>query len=145
MEGKFLYSLAKSYPHMKPADVRLWEKFISAFPDLFSTVDYDVLVGEGVVINDPEIDVYSKSFQMLTQKKIDVIGYKNNDIVIIEIKPRAGANAMGQILSYKELWLKKNPGLLPNEIVMAVITDELQSDFVSIYQNSGITAYEVGF
>ncbi len=145
MEGKFLYSLAKSYPHMKPADIRLWEKFMSAFPNLFNTVDYDVLVGEGVVINDPEIDVYSKSFQMLTQKKIDVIGYKNNSIVIIEIKPHAGANALGQILSYKELWLKKNPGISTNEIGIGVITDELQSDFVSIYKNSGIAIYEVGF
>lgn len=145
MQGKYPFSKTGYYPHMKPADIILWEKFILAFPGFFNSCDYDVLVGTGVVVGNPDTDPYSKSFQMLTQKKIDVVGYKDDKIVIIEVKPRAGSNAMGQVLSYKEMWSKDHPEVPVENIYMGVVTDEPQSDFASIYETAGIALYPVGF
>lgn len=129
---------------MKPADVHLWEEFIKQRPGAFDTVDYDVLGGQGVVIGDPETDPYSRSFQMLTQKKIDVVAYKGDLVEIIEIKPLAGASAMGQILAYRALWLQRHPEVDANLVSMAVITNMLQSDYEKIYSDNNIKVYIVG-
>lgn len=144
MIGKFNYEHLSWYPHMKPADVQIWEIFMSQHPGEFDTCDYDFLVGEGVVMGDVSQDVYAKSFQILTQKKVDVIGYKGENIDIIEIKPFAGASAMGQVLSYRNLFIKQFPGLLPGNIRARVLTDRLQSDYAEIYASHGVDFVEVG-
>jgi len=145
MIGEYPFGKLDYYPHMKPEDVKLWEKFISAFPDMWETCDYDVLVGDGVVAGDVEKDQYARSFQMLTQKKIDVVVYKGNEIGIIEIKPRAGSTALGQVVGYLELWLKKHPEVSPTNVFMGIVTDEPQSDYATIYANQGIRLFIVGF
>lgn len=129
---------------MKPQDVHLWEEFINQHAAFFDFCEYDVLVGNGVVAGDTENDPYAKSFQMLTQKKIDVVGYKSDQVFIVEIKPLAGASAMGQVLGYRNLWLKDNPDRDPDNVHMAIITNMPQSDFAKLYEDHKIALFEVG-
>lgn len=143
MAGTFSFSKQPHYAHMKPADVHIWEKFIDQKPGFFDSCDYDVLVGEGNVYGDVENDPYARGFQQLTQKKIDAVCYKGEQAWIIEIKPRAASSALGQVRAYAKLFREKYPEV--TDIVMAVITDQPQSDFTSIYADEGITLLETGF
>lgn len=129
---------------MKPIDVHLWEEFIEQHPAFYEWCEYDVLVGNGVIAGDVEADPYAKSFQMLTQKKIDVVAYKGDAITIIEVKPLSGSAALGQLIGYKKLWHEANPDIDPAKVSMALITNLPQSDFAKIYQDLGIQLYEVG-
>ena len=128
---------------MKPADIHLWEKFITAYPDYFSSVDYDVHVGEGEIHGDLETDKLARGFQRLTQKKIDVVGYKDGKVILTEVKPIAGSMAFGQMLAYFKLWSEKHPEV--GDRGMLIITDKCQSDFAEIYADNGIKCVELGF
>lgn len=142
MTGKYIYGLQSWYPHLKPNDVHLWEKFIRGNPDFFETVDYDVVVGDGVVVGDVETDVYAKSFKKLTQKKIDVVGYRENQIWIVEVKPFAGSSALGQLLSYRLLFDESS---LSGEIVeMMIVTNECKAEYRRIFESHNIRVEEVG-
>lgn len=143
MEGTYNYEKLAYYPHMKPADVHLWNKFIDEHPDFFETCDYDVSVGEGVIAGDIENDIYARDFQQLTQKKIDVVGYKGRDVWIVEVKPNAGSGAMGQIITYGNLWSQKHPN--EKYLHLAIITNQQQSDYKNIYDDQDIDLLTVGF
>ena len=119
MQGRFKYGKLSKYPHMKPEDVAIWERFLLDYPEYFDTVDYDVSVGVGRMPNELTGDNVEKGWKDLTSKKIDVVGYKNNTITLIEVKPNARANALGQIWMYDELFKDQfeNVGEIKNLII----------------------------
>ena len=89
---------------MKPADVAIWERFVAKFPDEYDSVDYDVAVGTGQRHEGAaEIELVD-GFELLTKKKIDVVGFKGQSVHIIEVKPNAGASALGQAKGYEILY-----------------------------------------
>ena len=110
MPGRFPYKKLAKYPHMKPEDVAVWERFIDNNPQFFDTCDYDVAVGEGAP-QSPELpENIQADGKILTQKKIDVVAYQNNMIYLIEVKPICNMRAIGQILAYYDLYTKDHPG-----------------------------------
>jgi len=114
------------YPHMKPADISIWERFIQEFPDMYERVQYSVPCGESAPF-DTVIDVESGTHdEYLYKRKIDVVAFKGDEVDIIELKPRADAAAIGQVRMYQTLFLKDyKPVRVPKCIV---ITDELRPD-----------------
>jgi hypothetical protein len=43
----------------------------------------------------------------LTVKRIDCVGIRSDRLVLIEIKPRLGMAALGQLTAYNLLWLRQ--------------------------------------
>ncbi|MBA7607715.1 hypothetical protein ES703_14881 [subsurface metagenome] len=109
MEGKFNYEKRLKYPHLLGDDKIIWNRFIELHPDRFNTVDYDIHVGSG--LEAPEIaDVkISDQWRQLTKKRIDVVGWKNQQPTIIEVKKRVGLDTLGQVLGYRILYKKMYP------------------------------------
>lgn len=132
----FSYEKRYWYPHMKPNDVAIWERFIANYPEAYDYCQYDVLVG-----SDPEFDTTvtpdtGGDEWKLYQKKIDVVGLKGEDITIIELKPKAGASAVGQIKMYRRLYIKDySPAKAPD---MVIITDEISPDTREFARDEGV-------
>lgn len=111
MEGRFPFGKLPKYPHMKPEDVAVWERFIAQNPRYFVTCDYDVPVGTGAPTNPEHPENIQADHKILTQKKIDVVGYSTTGNYVVEVKPVADMKALGQILVYRKLYLADNPNL----------------------------------
>lgn len=124
------------YDHMKPADVAIWEEFMRQNISAYDTVIYDQEIGEGAPIPPGTAENMAKDFKILTQYKIDVVGFKGADIDIIEIKPRAGLSALGQILGYVTLFNKEfSPGV---KVTPVILTDEIRPDMPALATSMGI-------
>jgi hypothetical protein len=139
---KFKYEKRYKYPHMMPADVAIWEKFIDEEPSAYEEVEYDVGVGET-----PEFDTIvnedsGNTADRLYRKKIDVVAHLGANIDIIELKPSAGASAVGQVKLYKSLYIKEyKPTTEPRAII---ITDRVASDVREWARGEGVLFYVVG-
>lgn len=142
MDKEYRFEKLDHYPHMKPIDVHLWEKFLRLKPDFGDRVDYDVLVGEGTVVGDVEHDQYVRDFQILTQKKIDAVVHKDSFVYVVEIKPFAGAHALGQVETYSTLLRRKDPNI--GGISKVIVTNKAQSDYGFVFEKYGVTLFEVG-
>lgn len=130
MRGRFPYGTLAKYPHMKPGDVEIWERFLDANPEYFDSVDYDLLVGEGADF-DTDLGLPSGgNAQALYKKKVDVVGYRTGEIWLIEIRPRASPLALGQVAVYDELYRDEHKG--PDRVVNAVLTDTIMPDVENI-------------
>jgi len=114
------YGKRSNYPHMKPADIAVWERFIEQNPNAYDEVAYDVVVGEGAAIPTGTEEIIAKDFKQLTQRKIDVVGFHTGAIDVIEVKPTVGFSAMGQAAGGKHLYIETyNPDIEPQAVVIA--------------------------
>lgn len=112
--------LAK-YPHMFPADIEIWERFLERYGQYYKAFAYDVKVGVGrkpLPHWEPEIQ---RMYLTLTKKRIDAVGFQNEFVDIIEVKPNAGPSAVGQVITYKLLFEREYS--TTKEVRAMIVTD----------------------
>jgi len=126
MPGRLPYVKRRFYPHMVGDEIEIWGRFVDMFPNRFDSVDYDFRVGEGTVIEGGDMDSYVRMAVMLSQKRIDVIGWVGDIPTIIEVKRRVGLSTLGQVLGYRVLFLKdfKHFGFPDLLVVCAAISPD---------------------
>ncbi|MBA7589847.1 hypothetical protein ES708_31940 [subsurface metagenome] len=128
MAGRLPYIKRKVYPHMVGEEIGIWGRFVDKFPDRFETVDYDFRVGEGIALSMEEDENYSRMAKMLSQKRIDVVGWVGDSPVIIEVKKRVGLSTLGQVLGYRILFENEFKNFPSPDFCSANVT------FISILQ-----------
>ena len=135
------YGLLPKYPRLSKFDSEIWEQFIKTHPNHYYKVAYDVLVGNGAILQVGDLDPYQKDFNLLTRKRIDVVGFKNNQIDIIEVKPRASSTALGQSLNYTRLFKDEYKQNIKVEPV--IITNRSCSDDMKLFDMYSIELFIV--
>lgn len=121
---------------MKPEDIMVWERFLTARPDFFDRVDYDYKVGEGAPQAPTLPENIRRDGKILTQKKVDVVGYKGADVYITELKPKADMRALGQVLSYFNLYRK--PTVATGFVFKIVIAGEMERELEAVFKEQQI-------
>jgi len=113
------------YPHMKPREVEIWKKYLRAYGERFEYYDYDLHVGEGCGPVPGLSEKYQDMAKRLSQKRIDVVGYIGDRVYIIELKPVADMEAIGQLKVYKTLYEDKyGSGSAKGLIIVAEKADQ---------------------
>jgi len=135
------FVLKTRFVHLLPAEKALWEKWLSRYQDAWERYEYDVHIGEGVTYESPEAVWIKDLAKLLTQKRIDVMAWRQGIPWIFEIKPQAGLSGYGQLLAYRELYLRENPGLV--RVELAIVTDLLNPDEDFLYRSAGINVFLV--
>lgn len=136
MRDIFPYSKYYWYPHMKPNDIEIWERFIEKNPEEYDYVQYDFNVGDPPPFNTLMDDGEDLNQDALYRLKIDVIGHKNNYVDIIEVKPNASPSTIGQLEGYKALYLRDEP--TDKKIIMTIITDKERPNMNYLCREKGI-------
>jgi len=130
------------YPHMLPADQLLWDVFLPKYGSYWDGFDYDIHVGEGVGPLPGYPPGIARAALSLTQKRIDAVGYRGSEVWVFEIKPHAGLSAIGQVLSYSELYDTAHPGGLVTH--KAIVTDLTDADIHTLCRTWAIRLYSLG-
>lgn len=130
------YGFLPWYPHMSTADTEIWRRFLLAYPTQFDAVIYDLAVGSGPEFDHTAGGILGDNIKRLWQKRIDVVGKKNDNITIIEIKPAATPYAFGQLQAYAALFERDYDPFLVEELL--VITDIKLPDMDFLAHRAGI-------
>lgn len=141
MHGRFPSQLLHKYPRMSKEDTEIWVKFLKLHATAFDSFNYDLPVGEGVDPGEDVPAIYRKDFVDLTRKRIDAVGYTGDHVTIFEVKPRAGTTALGQLLTYRPLFMQSYPEF--SDVNSAVVTTFMNDEEKTIYQNYNIKIYIV--
>lgn len=94
------------YPHMFPLDTEVWERFLDKYAKLYNTFVYDCRVGKKTWVFPHWKKEYKRDAHMLSQLRIDVVGFRDTTIDIIEVKPRFSSSAIGQVTTYCECFIE---------------------------------------
>lgn len=141
MAGRFAYVERFKYPHMIEAEAKVWNRFIVEFPDYFDGCDYDWRVGDGMSVKPEWEENIKRMATMITQKRIDVVGWNGDHPTIVEVKNRAELSTLGQILGYFDLFVKDFPNFPKPE--MLVLCHMIGDDDRFVLEKHGIMIIEV--
>jgi hypothetical protein len=125
------------YPGMAPREVIVFKAWLAANQKNYTNFEYNVRVGNGVDPGPMYPAVYRQQYIANTQKRIDAVAWQGNQPTIIEVKDRATASSMSQILTYKSLW----PITFPNTPApkLLLVTNRVAADMPMVLDASGIT------
>ena len=133
--------MALKYPHMLPADVILWERWLARYEDEYDKYEYDVHIGKVKPIYPTSPVDIMKLAEAVSRKRIDVVASIGGVRVIIEVKPYAGLSALGQLLGYEILYRREYPG--PYTLRLGVVTDRLDEDMEVLFDHYNIHVWVV--
>lgn len=134
--GRWPYQKLAKYPHMRPSDVAVWERFIAKYPNEYVNVDYDyhLGIGQAGLEDDPTSIAFGQ--KKVKKLKADAIAYRSDGSVdVIEIKPKTGTSAFGQIIAYGILYNQDFPS---KKIVPVIITSQFHDDIKNLSDRLGI-------
>lgn len=97
-------SARSPFPHMSPADSAVWRTFLRLGIISFTKVLYDVGVGGKAAGLVPAGSDLHPMWETLLKKRVDAVGFTDQEVLTIEVKPTAGMSALGQALTYSFLW-----------------------------------------
>lgn len=92
---------------MLPRDVAVWDRWLDKHGYEYNGFRYDVHVGGEIEVAPGWSEKTKHMASWLAAKRIDAVGYKPGEVWILEVKPEAGVTAIGQLLTYKMLFIEK--------------------------------------
>lgn len=128
------------FPHLLPVDAELWRQFLESFGGSYSQIEYDVRVGAG---RDPG-EAYPANIRydaiVLSQRRIDAVGYQAKTITLFEVTASAGLTALGQMIAYPHLFIETYSPDRP--VKPHLVTYGFQADMEKLYVANNI-AYTI--
>jgi len=124
------------YPHMFPLDQEVWEHFRAKFGGMYLGFQYDITCGMVSEKFGPLPPNYAKDAEILSKLRIDVVGESPENIDIIEVKPRGNMAAIGQLLTYKNHYIKEYQPTKP--VRMVLVCAYIDPNIVELAENHGI-------
>ena len=121
---------------MMPEDRAVWTKFLDTDGHRIKRVWYDVKVGHGVFLPVGSTDVDKRIAAGLTRKRIDCVCSVGGGFWVVEVKPRASMQAIGQVISYARLFTRdyKPAG----EVWPVIVCDKYDQDLLEEFDEFGI-------
>jgi len=106
---------------MLPLDREIWQRFLLKYEDEFEYFEYDVLCGPKLRLERDDLPWMGDLTERLMSLRIDVLGYRENECWLIEVKPNAGLSALGQLMAYR-FYLPENK-YQGRELRCVIVTD----------------------
>lgn len=129
------------YKHMLSDEAELWTRFLKAEEVEFLELHYDVHVGTLPDLPADTSPEMAKLAESIYRKRIDVVMETEEEIWIIEVKPRAGMSALGQLLTYEILFRRE---FAPEKDThLAVVCERLEQDAEDLLTLHGIDIFVV--
>ena len=122
-------------------DIPVWYRFLEAWGYQFISLWYDCLLGGPYLTPEEEKDPMKRMWRENIAKRADAITELANELWIIEVSADPGLRAVGQLQTYRSLWLR-DPKITKIER-MILIGERIDPDLLDAATMHGITVYIV--
>jgi hypothetical protein len=114
-----------AYPGMLPREIIIFRAWLKIHEREYDRFTYNERVGPG---HDPGPG-WPENLRVMaisnSQKRVDAVAWSGNLPTLIEVKDRAGASSIGQLLAYYPLWNMEHPQLPPAQLLL--VTNRIQT------------------
>ncbi|MBW2091448.1 MAG: hypothetical protein JRI34_04895 [Deltaproteobacteria bacterium] len=126
-------------PHMLSPDIPVWYRFLEKYGHLFNELYYDCFVGGEYHTREELQDPITKMWWANTAKRLDAFAVLENEVWIIEVSRHPGFRALGQLQSYRFLYLE-DPKFDKIEKVVLVL-ELIDTDIIAPAAAYGVACY----
>ncbi|MBW8035624.1 MAG: hypothetical protein FVQ79_08340 [Planctomycetes bacterium] len=126
-------------PHMLKPDIPVWYNFLEKWGSQFLNLYYDCLLGGISLTPEEEKDPFKKMWRITTAKRADAISETKTHTWIIEVTGDAGLRSLGQLQTYRTLWIRDPKINKPEKCVL--VCNRIAPDFLDTCGMYGIDVY----
>ncbi len=120
------------YPHMMADEARIWTRYLETTDLVFEKITYDLHLGAGVLPLPGDPEYMRRLLSAVTKKRVDALGETKEDIWIFEVKPRISMSALGQLVTYFELYQEEYRPTKP--LMLAAIGEREAPDIRAAFE-----------
>ena len=128
-------------PHMLQPDIPVWWRFLETYGSPIINLYYDCLLGGPPWQPGEELDPMRRMWRTNVSKRADAIAELRDEVWIIEVADDPGLRAVGQLLSYRALWLR-DPKFAKIER-MLLVCNKVDPDLFDVCGIQGIQVYVI--
>ncbi|GAI28296.1 unnamed protein product [marine sediment metagenome] len=126
-------------PHMLESDIPVWYRFLEKWGSPFLNLYYDCLLGGPYLSLQEKKDPLKWMWRVNLAKRADAIAELEDELWIIEVAPDPGLRVIGQLQTYRALWLR-DPKI--NKIERMILVSEVPNeDLFDAASMFGISIY----
>lgn len=125
-----------SFPGLLPREVLIIKAWLQLHAKEYDSFDFNRRIGDGYDPGPGYEDHLRRMAVANTMLRLDAVGYKGKQPTIIEVKDRAGASAVGQLLTYEAVWLHDYPDTPAPKLIL--VTNRLQPNIIHVLDKSGV-------
>lgn len=126
-----------TFPGMLPREILIFKNWLKLYETLYDRFDYNMRIGAGQDPGPTWPDYVRQCAIVNSQLRLDAVAWKGAQPTLIEVKDRAGASALGQLLTYEAVWLRDFPnGPAP---ALILVTNRIQLNMGPLITKAGVT------
>lgn len=129
----------KYYPERTSKESDVIRDYLNAHGADFEQIGFSVRVGQALKPDPTHLIGVQKSTIYSSRKRIDIVGVFSEQVTLVEAKARIEPSALGQILTYRQLWMQDNPGF--GEPRLVLIGRYSDTDTVNALTSHGVNVY----
>lgn len=127
------------FPERSAVESAIIAQFLQAHLLEYDRYSITVRVGQGVTPNPDHLEGVQRQTRTNSQMRIDMMAWQGSQPWIFEVKLRANHHAIGQLVTYRHLWMEDNPDAPPPQL--AVLARTIEPDMPGVFAANGITVY----
>lgn len=128
-------------PHMLKPDIPVWYRFLDKWGFPFLNLYYDCLLGGPFLTQEEKKDPLKWMWRVNLAKRADSIAELDNEVWIIEVASDPGLRILGQLQTYRVLWLR-DPKLAKIER-MILVCESIDQDLLDAASMMGVLIYVI--
>ncbi len=127
------------FPERTPREAAIIRDWLLRHVDEYDSFSLSVRVGAGIAPDPthPPGTQYSTAFS--SKKRIDILAWQGSQATILEVKERLIPAALGQLLTYRHLWMEENPNA--KQPLLGAIARTSDDDTNRVLQSHDVTIY----
>lgn len=126
-------------PHMLVPDVPVWYRFLSVYAILFKNLYYDVLLGAIRLSPREQADPVKRMWRQNLARRADAVCELENEVWIIEVADDPGLRSIGQLQTYRVLWIRDPVIQKPEKCVL--VAETIEQNLLDAASSYGIQMY----
>lgn len=127
------------FPERTQRESALIRDFLTHHIHEYDEYQFSVRVGQGLTPDPTHLTGIQFNSAHSTKKRIDIVAWQGRQATIFEVKFRANPAAIGQLTTYRHLWMEENPNEL--EPQLACIARYTDPDTARVFAAAGIPIY----
>ena len=128
--------IMRHYPHMLAEDDAVWSKYLASPISVIHRVWYDVHCGQPMALPEGAGELDRRIAFGVSRKRIDAICSVGGGYWVVEVKPRATMQAVGQVLAYTDLF--KTEYSPAGQVWPVVVASSVDEDILPLADSLGV-------
>jgi len=136
----FVQMLARKwFPERTDRESGVIRDYLAAHHQEFDRLIFGKRLGAGVEPDPTHLEGVQRNTSRFTKKRVDILAWTGSQPTIIEVKAEITPASLGQILTYRQLFLEENPDAIePRLVIVGRYSDD---DTLRVLNGHGIDVF----